>query len=484
MTMKKRIFRSNTIMVLVSLLILFGIAGVSVLLFEEEFMKIIEENAELSEDTYEVQTLLLKHQKEATDWEKLSEELDVYGFHLYVTDGAGKKQFSNIFRSEWECIEELESATVQKDKVKIFSMENITIAKSEMTVQNMDYEVYASYYPGDHPFFGIDSGLFEMFLIVFVISGTIIILGLLLCCQIFTRIMIRKIMRPVDMLNMAAHRINEGNFEEKIFYEENDEFKEVCDTFNTMQENLREELEKNAAYEKARTEMISGISHDLRTPLTSVKGFIKGMLDGVANTPEKQQQYLRISYQKACDMETLLQKLFFFSKLETGNMPFFKQKVGLRAWMEKYVAEKETESRTNHYEILIEDSLANGVVQSDDLIEIDVDQMKRVFDNLIENSVKYAGCLELRITVVIEKEADFYQIRFCDNGIGMEEEKITHVFEQFYRGDESRTSSKDGSGLGLYVCRYIVEQHGGTICAANDEGFMVKIKLPIPKNID
>lgn len=91
----------------------------------------------------------------------------------------------------------------------------------------------------------------------------------------------------------------------------------VCDTFNTMQQHLGEEIEKSQKYEKARTEMGPGISHDLRTPLTSVKGYIKGMLDGVANTPEKQRQYLEISYRKSCDMEKLLQKQFFFSKLET-----------------------------------------------------------------------------------------------------------------------------------------------------------------------
>ncbi len=103
-----------------------------------------------------------------------------------------------------------------------------------------------------------------------------------------------------------------------------------------MQKHLKEQMETNQAYEKARTEMVSGISHDLRTPLTSVKGYLKGMLDGIANTEEKRKEYLLVAYRKSCDMEKLLAKLFYFSKLETGNMPFYFQKVDMGAYLEDY----------------------------------------------------------------------------------------------------------------------------------------------------
>ncbi len=472
MTMKKKIFLSNTAMVLLSLLILFGIGAVSVKLFKDEFMQVIEQNAVLSEHTYEVQTLLMENQKNPVEWENLAEQLGAYDFELYVSDMDLREQYSNVRHSEWECIEELQQEEFSSDKVQLYSMERVTIARCLVEKGGSSYDIYATYYPGEFSLWGMDRGMFEMFLIVFAISGIIAIVGLLLCCQLFTRAMIKRIMRPVDELNQAAVRIKEGNLEQPIQYEEPDEFGEVCQTFNAMQSHLKEEMEKTRRYEKARTEMVSGISHDLRTPLTSVKGFIKGMLDGVANTPEKQQQYLKISYQKACDMERLLQKLFFFSKLETGNMPFFLQKVELGQWLEKYVQEKLMEASEKNYELSLSRPAEPCVAN------VDVEQMKRVFDNLLENSLKYGEKQPLSIQISMEKREKEILLHVSDNGEGVPEAKLPHVFEQFYRGDESRNSKKDGSGLGLYVCKYIVEQQKGQIRAYNENGFTVEITLP------
>lgn len=473
--MKKRIFLWNTAMVLLSLLILFGIGGFFVLLFKDEFMNVIKQNAVLSDHTYEVQTLLRKNQKSLVSWEDLSKELAAYNFELYVSDKNQKKQYSNVRHSEWECIEELEEDEFTSDKVQLYSMESVTIAKCIVSMAGAEYFVYAVYYPENLSLWGIDRGMFEMFVIVFIIAGFIVIAGLLLCCQFFTKIMIKRIMLPVDQLNQAALRINDGNLEEPIPYNAEDEFGEVCNTFNEMQRHLKEEMEKSERYEKARTEMVSGISHDLRTPLTSVKGFIKGMLDGVAQTPEKKQQYLQISYQKACDMELLLQKLFFFSKLETGNMPFFLQKVEMGHWVDKFVQEKQLEGKEKGYEIRLIQKRQKYWT------DVDVEQMKRVFDNLLENSLKYADTEPVKVKIEMQKEDEKIILYFSDNGAGISEDKLPYVFEQFYRGDESRNSKKDGSGLGLYVCKYIVEEQGGCISAYNRNGFMIKIELPEAK---
>ena len=250
-----------------------------------------------------------------------------------------------------------------------------------------------------------------------------------------------------------------------------------------MQAHLKENIEKTKEYERARTEMVSGISHDLRTPLTSVKGFIKGMLDGVANTPEKQKKYLEISYRKACDMEVLLQKLFFFSKLETGNMPFFRQAVDMKSWLQKYVDDKNADEeveRKYHLSLYIEADKVCDKVQdydkcADYSVSIDPAQMKRVMDNLLENSIKYSRAEALEISIILIATDKAVTIRFKDNGVGVDEDKLPYVFEQFYRGDESRNSKNDGSGLGLYVCKYIVEQQDGTISACNDNGFCVEM---------
>lgn len=473
MTMKKRIFLSNTAMVLISLLILFGIGGFSVLLFEDEFMKVIEQNAELPENIYQVETLLMENQQNPMDWDTLSRQLGDYQFELYVSDEEKKEQYSNVRHSEWECIEELERDKFVSDKIHIYNMEGATIVKSRVFVSGASYYVYAAYYPDERLMFEIDRGMYEMFLIVFAISGFLAIAGLLLCCQLFTKSMIKRIMKPVDELNRAVLRINDGNLDEPITYDREDEFGKVCHTFNEMQKHLKEGNEQKEKYEKARTEMVSGISHDLRTPLTSVKGYIKGMLDGVANTPEKKEQYLKISYQKACDMEVLLQKLFFFSKLETGNMPIFKKVIDLNSWLATYVEQRQTESRNHTWEL-------NFVPETDACpVDIDTEQMKRVLNNLIENSLKYVDEETIEISIHLRKQDGKAHLLVHDNGKGVEEEKLPHIFEQFYRGDEARNSKRDGSGLGLYVCKYIINEQDGEIFAYNQNGLVVEMILPI-----
>lgn len=172
--------------------------------------------------------------------------------------------------------------------------------------------------------------------ILFISVGAGAIILILLLSNIFTQIMLKEIMKPAEILISAAKRIDMQNLDEPIDYSGNDEFKEVCDVFDYMQLHLKEGIEKNLAYEKARTIMITDISHDLRTPLTSVKGFLKGMLDGVASTPEKQKIYMEIAYKKACSMDVLLDKLFYFSKLETKNMPMYLMNVDLKSYLSEY----------------------------------------------------------------------------------------------------------------------------------------------------
>lgn len=473
MTIKKRIFISNTVIVLISLLLLYGIFGGVFEIFRNELMNGLEKQAGLSEHTYEMQTLLLEEQNKTESWEALALRAQDYGFAIHVVDEDNLEQFSNISHYEKECIEHLNRGDSSSQKVNLYYQEGVTIIKSVLLRDNAHFNVYAVYSDPEQPMWGMSGGMFETFIIVFVITGLLAIAGLLLLSQIFTRMLVKKIMKPVEVLEQAAKRINDGDLDTSILYEEQDEFRPVCNTFNKMQAHLKEGMEKNAAYEKARTEMISGISHDLRTPLTAVKAFIKGILDGVANTPEKQKQYLEVSYQKACEMDVLLQKLFFFSKLETGNMPFFVQPVDLGNWMESYVSEKQEEGQANGYSIQLAKEMQAYPVK------MDVEQMKRVFDNLIENSIKYADAPELLISVQLKKTASKVSIIFGDNGNGLDAEKLPHVFEQFYRGDEARDTKKEGSGLGLYVCQYIVKQHGGTIKAFSDGGFQVEIELPV-----
>ena len=305
------------------------------------------------------------------------------------------------------------------------------------------------------------------------LSGGAAIVVILLLNTLFTRYQLKKLLQPVDALAQAAGRIEAGDFTRPIGHPGQDEFAPVCAAFDRMQEHLLAEQEKTAAYERARTDLVAGISHDLRTPLTSVKGYIKGLRDGVAQTPERQRQYLDIAYRKACDIDVLLQRLFYFSRLETGNLPLFLQPADLGEFISRFVSEAgpELEQTGGRIELTVS--------PGPHPVSIDPEQLYRVLSNLKDNALRYAGAEPLTIALTVERQEGWESLRFADNGRGVPEEALPCLFEQFWREDQARSAKNgEGTGLGLYIARHIVEAHGGEICAENDGGLSFTIQLP------
>ena len=305
------------------------------------------------------------------------------------------------------------------------------------------------------------------------LSGGAAIVVILLLNTLFTRYQLKKLLQPVDALTRAAGRIGAGDFTHPIDYPGRDEFSSVCTAFNRMQEHLLDEQKKNAAYEQARTDLVAGISHDLRTPLTSVKGYIKGLRDGVAQTPERQRQYLDIAYRKACDMDMLLQRLFYFSRMETGNLPLFPEPTDLGEFVSRFAAEAgaELEQTGGGIELSVSPGTHPAL--------IDPEQMYRVLNNLKANALRYAGAGALSISLAVEGREGWICIRFADNGRGVSKASLPHLFEQFWREDQARSSKNgEGTGLGLYIVKHIVEAHNGTIQAENDGGLAFTIAIP------
>ena len=227
------------------------------------------------------------------------------------------------------------------------------------------------------------------------------------------------------------------------------------------------------AYERARTDLVAGISHDLRTPLTSVQGCLKGLRDGVAGTPEKRAQYLDIAYRKACDMEVLLQRLFDFSRLETGGMPFFPERADLGDFARRFARENEAELERRGGRFVLRGAPAPHPVR------MDPGQMARVLNNLTDNAVRYAGVRPLVLTLTVWRDRDMEKLRFADNGRGVPDGELPHLFEQFWRGDLARRDgAREGSGLGLYLVKYILEAHGGSVTARVDGGLVFELALP------
>ncbi|MDO4260945.1 MAG: HAMP domain-containing sensor histidine kinase [Eubacteriales bacterium] len=309
------------------------------------------------------------------------------------------------------------------------------------------------------------------FIILFVADGILCIAVLVMISQIFTRRLTARMMEPLDALSEGAKRIREGDLTQAIRYSGYVEFEQTCGAFNEMQRHILEEQEKNRRYEQARTDMIAGISHDLRTPLTAVRGTIKGLLDGIASTPEQQQKFLDVAYRRTGDMDMLLRQLFYLSRLETGSMPLSLRPVEISEFIEDYVSAKRG---------LLPDgahiSSDAGAVHAE--ILADPEQLQRVFDNLADNSRKYADADPLRMKISLTRLPGGVNVRFSDNGKGVSAEKLPFLFDEFYRADESR-NQKEGNGLGLYIVKYLIEAMGGSVRAESEDGFSVCIGLPL-----
>ncbi len=311
----------------------------------------------------------------------------------------------------------------------------------------------------------------DEFALLFLADGILCIAVLFLVSQVFTKNLTNHILEPLTRLEEGAERIRSNDLSEDISYSGEVEFERVCTTFNAMQRHILEEQEKNRRYEKARTDMIAGISHDLRTPLTAIRGTIKGLLDGVASTPETQQKFLETAYRRTGDMTVLLNQLFYLSRLETGNMPISLQDVKIGDFVENYVRAKQDFLEKDREELLLENTAEGAVVS------VDPEQLVRVFDNLLENSRKYGEMEHLEMKITLTQGEKNVCLIFQDNGIGVPQEKMPHVFEEFYRGDESR-NRKEGNGLGLYIVRYLMEAMGGKVWAESRDGFIVYMVLP------
>lgn len=304
------------------------------------------------------------------------------------------------------------------------------------------------------------------FVALFIVDGVLCITGLILVSQLFTKSLVGHIMEPLNILTDGAERIKRNDLTKKLEYTGEAEFEDVCNTFNAMQSSILAEQERNQKYEKARTDMIAGISHDLKTPLTAIKGTIKGILDGVVTTPEQQRQFLQTAYRRSGDMDALLNQLFYLSKLETGNMPLDIQIIEMSDFINNYVLAKQELVTGDEVEI------TSDMAQVESKASVDSEQLIRIFDNLFENSVKYAGTSPLKIRISLSRTDDRIKVCFSDNGAGVSPEKLPYIFDEFYRGDESR-NKKEGNGLGLYIVKYLVEAMGGSVKADNSHGFTV-----------
>lgn len=275
----------------------------------------------------------------------------------------------------------------------------------------------------------------------------------------------RSIAVPLVKLKKATQNIKEGNLDFVLDVEGKDEFSELCQDFEEMRRRLKESTEEKSLIEKENRELISNISHDLKTPITAVKGYVEGIMDGVADTPEKMDRYVRTIYNKTNEMDHLINELTFYSKIDTNRIPYTFNKLNVEDYFEDCSEEVGLELETRGIELVY----AN-YVEKDVMVIADGEQIRRVIHNIISNAIKYMDKPKGIIQIRIKDVGDFIQIEIEDNGKGIGPKDLPYIFDRFYRTDVSRNSSKGGSGIGLSIVKKILEDHGGNVWATSRLG--------------
>ena len=311
---------------------------------------------------------------------------------------------------------------------------------------------------------GLSIFVFTIFLTVFIIA-----------CIIVQRQNMKNIITPITDLTNDMEKLRIGELETAITDNGYGEIRGL----STAIEQLRLQL-KNSIYYQQRVDanrkfLISSISHDLKTPVTSIRGYIDGVLDGVANTEEKKQYYLSKAIEKTRVVNTMIEDLLLYSKLDLNQMIFEKDEVPIAEYIENCIEDNLENFAHENKKIIFENNLSIMF-----LVTIDTQRFKRVVQNIMDNAKRNIEKETGQLRIILRETNSSIIIEFKDNGKGIAKEDLPYVFERFYKADAAR-EIRDSSGLGLAIAKQIVEGLGGRIWAISEEGQGASIIISLKK---
>lgn len=301
------------------------------------------------------------------------------------------------------------------------------------------------------------SFLIDMFLAIVMI--------LVLTGMVLTQWIHKSVFSPINRLNLAMQKIAEGNFDYTLESDDDNEIGELYRNYEDMRLRLKESTEEKKQNERQNRELISNITHDLKTPITAIKGYVEGIIDGVADTQERREKYLRTIYTKANDMDRLINELTYYSSIDNNRIPYNFHRINVAEFFEDCVEDVGLDLESKNIQL----NYSNLVDPSTRIIA-DPEQLKKVINNIIGNSIKYMDKEKGVIDIRLLDEVDSIRVEIEDNGKGIAAKDLANIFERFYRTDASRNSTKGGSGIGLSIVKKIIEDHGGYIWATSKEG--------------
>ena len=341
----------------------------------------------------------------------------------------------------------------------------------------------------------IGSGLFSVVCLVIVVPSILLIYSInyetardvdlwltILACVIDVIAIVmwfwiyKRILVPLDKMRIATKKIADGNFDYELDEKDFVEIPFLYNDFEKMRIKLKENEEEKILSENAARELVSNISHDLKTPLTAIRGYVEGILDGVASSPQKVRDYLTTIYNKTNDMTKLIDELLYYSRVSGNEFSYNFEKTNVKEFFDNYVKDLYLELDT----IKINFSYSANV-DADTVIDIDREQIKRALNNIVANAVKYMDKEDPEIHFRVKENMDAINIRISDNGRGIDEKDLPHIFERFYRSDASRNNKLGGSGIGLSIVKKVIENHEGSVVAISKSGVGTDIDIVLKK---
>lgn len=322
-----------------------------------------------------------------------------------------------------------------------------------------------------------DTSFLGVFLIVVILA---VVFDILLI-----RALTKSIIRPIEGLGAAADKIKHGNLDEPVeTIGSTQEFGKLCQSFEEMRVQLKESVENKEEYEKIRRDTYSGLNHDIRTAVTTIKGYTQGLKDGIANTPEKRERYINAISLSTESLEKLVDSLSEITHLEASSESFHLKERDMYAVLMKWYEESSPLFETRGIRVVMTYECDKRV-----FCNIDTFQFERIIDNIMTNCVKYKkpenDFIDVTVNAIISEDG-MYQIDYTDNGIGISAKDAERVFDVFFRADEARSNVQSGNGIGLSIVKQIILRHGGTIKAGGEKGkgLTLTIKLPIARMED
>lgn len=303
--------------------------------------------------------------------------------------------------------------------------------------------------------------------VIILIISVLLLLGL----KLFVG---RKVLKPIKKITKSSNDIIEGKFDNYVTYNSQDEVGDLSYAFELMRDELSEHIKKEENIKKSEKEVIAAISHDIKTPLSSIKAYVEAIRDGMAETQEEKEEYTSIILKKIDTLNSLVSDLLEQSKADLEVLTIRKQEVSIKPFLEKLIEEIGLELKSRNIKFIWDKDIPEGIINIDQI------RVYQAVFNLISNSTKYGkGNLTINFKSYIENRYLFIYIQ--DNGAGISPEDMPYIFNKFYRGDKSRNSRIQGSGLGLSTCKYIVEKHGGEIYCKSlqDNGSTFYFTIPL-----